>query len=119
MRIKMLEMAIDERHHDSPEVRSAGHPLEIVSTSVEVGAIQFSSREFGLNPLEGLLVPDVHSKGDLRLASVPPKVTFSYQKAHEESLVEDGSFVEVFHGKHDGETVPRSARKTQATPVAC
>jgi len=114
----MLEMPMNEGHHDSPEVRSASHPLEVVSTSVEVGAVELSPWKCALNPLEGLFMANVHSEGDLGLESIAAKVTLSDQEAHQKSLVEVTWFGRVFHGKHDGETVQREGGPNQVRRVA-
>jgi hypothetical protein len=107
MWIEMLEMPMNKGHHDSLEERSASHPLEVVPASVEIRSIELSPRKCSLNPREGLFVPNVHAKGDLRLEPIPTEVTFTNEETHQESLIEVRRRVGVFHGKHDGETVRR------------
>ena len=61
-----------------------------------VRAVERAARVGSAQPLEGLLVPDVHPQGHLRLAAVAPEVALADQEAQKEAdgeiVLVDGSF---------------------------
>jgi hypothetical protein len=100
VRIQLLEMSLNEGHHDDSKERPAGHPLKVVPASVEVWPVQLSAREGTHDPREGLFVAHVHPDGDMGSTAVTTKVPLADQESDEETLVEITRGGGMFHGKH-------------------
>jgi len=99
-------MALEERDHDLCQKSPSRHPLVVMPTTVEIGAVELSARKGQFKPSEDLFVAYMHPQGNLGLATVTPEVAFTDKEADDEALLELAQRWGTFHGKHDGETVP-------------
>jgi len=88
MGVQAGETAPENRQQFVPERIATDHPLEVVSTSVVVWAVEFRARDLLNQPVKELFVPNVHSDSHLWLQTVPPEMAFSYKYANEKALIE-------------------------------
>jgi hypothetical protein len=75
--VEQIPMALDERHDNLAKVAPASRPLVVGTAPVVVWAVQGAPSIRAPQPLEGLLVADVHTQRHLGLAAVTAEVTFT------------------------------------------
>jgi hypothetical protein len=92
MGINTCNAALEDWKQYLSEGSTAGHPLEVVSATVMVRAIQFGTRNLLNKPVKKPFMPSVHSHGHLRLKPVSTEVAFANEDAHQKTLIE------VIHG---------------------
>ena len=83
--VEQRPVALDERDDVLAEIPPSGRPLVVGTAAVVVWAVEGAARIGAPQPLEGLLVADVHPQRHLRLTAVAPEVALAHEETEQES----------------------------------
>jgi hypothetical protein len=99
MSIHHVETTEQNWQQPFPKRLASGHPLVIAPPSMMVRTIKLGTWDYPQQPLKKLLVSQVHSQSNLRLAPITAEMAFANQNANQETFFEVGHGLSSLQGR--------------------